>query len=138
MNEFEASQLVKENKEPCAAALNFYLDYLYSLKEEFFDEDFNRKPFLEENKMIEELIVSLYKNAGTYEDIRKKITEEDFNLSRAELDYIGLALFFWHRVCEAQIKKLKTAQDIAIELSNTLLKNSTVDKSQLLDFSTTL
>lgn len=138
MNDFESGQLVKKNKEPCVAALNFYLDYLYSLKEEFFDEDFKRKPFLEENKTVEELIISLCKNANIYEDIRKKLLKDDFNLSRAELDYIGLSLFFWNRVCEAQINKLKAAQEIASNLSNTLLKNSSVDKSQLIDFSSTL
>lgn len=129
------NDLIKDNKDAILAALNFYLDYIYSVKESFFDEQGNRKSELSPDEGLENLISSLANNTDRYEKIRRKILDGDFNLSLAEKDYAGLAVFFWVRMAENQIRTLTAAKEKGRELYNAILKNSQVDLSQMIDFS---
>lgn len=126
------NELIKQYKDPIIASFNFYLDYIYSLMDNYF-EDGNLKPEFSADKQLEELISSCGANAKKYEKIRKKLINNDFNLSILEINYIGLMLFFWERMTQKQIATLQKASDLANNLRIQLLGNTKVDESQLIN-----
>ena len=50
----EKIEIIKSNKRFIVGALNVYLDSVYNLTDDFFDEDMKLKPFLSEDNKTEQ------------------------------------------------------------------------------------
>lgn len=125
--------LIQQNTEAAIAAIDSYLDYIYSLQSIFLDDEQNLKPELEHDKQAEELLKSSGANAETYEIIRRKLIDEDFNLSLVELDYIALAFFFASSRMKIQINKLTTARAELKDVIEILLEGSDPEVKKVID-----
>lgn len=106
-------EIVKKYVEPAIAALNNYLDSLYNMTDQYFDEKGNLIEGLESDKKVEDFIKSLRDEAGKFENIRHKLINRDFNLSLYEINLIAAAFVFVSGVWERDIKKLKKAKNEA-------------------------
>lgn len=109
MNLQEKIEYVKKNKPTAVAALNKVLDRIYDIKDKFFDDEENLKEGLERDEKAEKELHSLFRDAEKYEEVRQKLLDDDFNLSLAEVNYIGLSYFYLIANWENMIKRLKKA-----------------------------
>lgn len=107
--------IIQQNKEAAIAALNNYLDYIYSLHERFFEKDDTLKEGLTKDPVAEELILSSKNNADKFENVRRKLLDDDFNLSLSEINYIALGFLFSLIRMKNQISDLKK---LSLELSD--------------------
>ena len=107
--------IIQQNKEAAIAALNNYLDYIYSLHERFFEKDDTLKEGLTKDPSAEELILSSKNNADKFESVRRKLLDDDFNLSLSEINYIALGFLFSLIRMKNQISDLKK---LSLELSD--------------------
>ena len=55
------------------------------------------------------IVVQLLRDAEKYEEVRQKLLDDDFNLSLAEVNYIGLSYFYLIANWENMIKRLRKA-----------------------------
>lgn len=127
----ETIELIKEYRDAAIKALDFYLDYIYSLTDNFFDGEKLKEGFSHDEK-LEELIKGCYKNASLYEKVRTKLLKNDFSLSQLEITYIGLAFFFWEKVSEKRIEALKKACGLAKSIEQKLLTDQ-IDRSKIIE-----
>ena len=125
--------IIQENKSAAIAAINSYLDYIYSLHEMFFDEDGNLKDGLPPDKNAEELIQSSKTNADKFELVRNKLIGDDFNLSTTEMDYIGLAFYFVHERMTLQIKNLERAKSELSDLVEILFDGESQELKEIIN-----
>lgn len=123
--------VIQQNREAAVAAIESYLDYIYSLQQIFLDENMELKPDLQHDKQAEELLKSSTDNATLFEIVRAKLQKEDFNLSPIEINYIALAFFFASNRSKMQVQRLTAAigemQDvieILLEGEDSTLKES--------------
>ena len=100
---------VQQNRGAAIAALDSYLDYIYDLHDKFFEENDQLKEGLVHDQRAEDLITSSKNNANKFESVRRKLLDNDFNLSLLEINYIGLAFFFTSSRMRARVKELETA-----------------------------
>lgn len=113
----EKQSLIKDNKEVVIRAINAYLDKIYNLTETFFNEDGSLKKGLTSDEKVELFIKNLKNHqAVIYENIRKKIIDDDFNLSQKEIAYVNSTLIYIFGCWESQIEKLTKASNEIIEL----------------------
>lgn len=117
-------EMVKEYVESAVAALNSYLDSLYNMTDQYFDEKENLIEGLEPDKKVETFIKSLRDEAGKFENVRHKLINRDFNLSLYEINLIAAAFVFVSGVWEKDIKKLEKAKNEA----DRIIKNLTSSK----------
>lgn len=101
--------LIKENKEPAIAALNSYLDAIYNLTDKYFDDNGNLYFFLSKDKKVLDFIEETRKDALKYEKVRRKLIDNDFNLSLYEINLIGLSFFHSFKTMYAEIENLTKA-----------------------------
>ena len=113
MTTVEKIEIVKEYVESAIAALNSYLDSLYNMTDQYFDEKENLIEGLEPDKKVETFIKSLRAEAGKFENVRHKLINRDFNLSLYEINLIAAAFVFVSGVWEKDIGKLKKAKEEA-------------------------
>ena len=85
--------LIRDNKDAAIAALNSYLDRIYSLTDDYF-EDGKLKEGLTPDEKIEKFVLELREDASKYEKVRRKLIDNDFNLSLVEINYIALAFVY--------------------------------------------
>ena len=123
---------IQENREAAIAAIDGYLDYAYSLRDTFLDENGNLKEFLTPDANAEALIPSEEK-ANIYENIRMKLKNEDFNLSLFEINYIGLAFFFSQCKMKNRIDELKIAIDEIKDINSVLFESSDPQLKEIID-----
>lgn len=122
----EKQKLIKDNKEAIIAALNAYLDKIYSLYETYFNENENLKEGLTPDEKLETFIKDLKNDqAPIYENVRRKIIDNDFNLSGQEIAYINSTLIFIYGTWEQQIKDLIKAKDEISELIKNIRNTNT-------------
>lgn len=110
--------LIQQYTEAIIAAINYYLDYIYNLKDEFYDENGQLKADLEPDPEAEGLIERVNNKVNDFENVREKLLKQDFNLSADEISYLGLALLFYYKVLSIKIAK----ENEALELSKFLVK----------------
>lgn len=122
MNLNEKIELVKEFKEPAIAAMNNYLDLIYSLSEKYFEENGKLKEGLERNEKVEKFVKDLKdESAVKYENIRHKLLKDDFNLSLYEINLITSVFIYVKEVWIKDIKKLEGAIKETEEIIEKLL-----------------
>ena len=118
----EKIQIIKEYKTSALAALNSYLDRIYDLTDKYFNEDGTLKEGLTRDEKLETFLLELKADAKKYEDVRKKIIDEDFNLSLKEINLIALSFVYVQTSCEKMINNLNAA-----------IENTKLIISQLMD-----
>lgn len=118
----EKIQVIKEYKTSALAALNSYLDRIYDLTDKYFNEDGTLKEGLTRDEKLETFLLELKADANKYEDVRKKIIDEDFNLSLKEINLIALSFVYVQTSWEKMINNLNTA-----------IENTKLIISQLID-----
>lgn len=109
--------LIQQYTEAIIAAINYYLDYICNLKDEFYDENGQLKADLESDLEAEGLIERANSKVNDFENVREKLLKQDFNLSTDEISYLGLALLFYYKVLSIKIAK----ENEALELSKFLV-----------------
>ena len=118
----EKIQVVKEYKTSALAALNSYLDRIYDLTDKYFNEDGTLKEGLTRDEKLKTFLLELKADTKKYEDVRKKIIDEDFNLSLKEINLIALSFVYVQTSWEKMINNLNAA-----------IENTKLIISQLMD-----
>lgn len=119
----EKQTLIKENKEAAISAFNTYLDSIYDLTDDFFDEEGNFQNFLSKDEKLENFIKSLRSNTNDYEKVRKKLINNDFNLSLFEINIVMLSFYYVNEKWKKQIEQLEIARNEAQKLIHSLIDN---------------
>lgn len=109
----EKIELIKEFQEPAIAALERYLDSIYNLTDEYFNESGQLIEGLTPDEKVENFIKGMRAEAQKFEVIRHKLMNKDFNLSLFEVNLIAATFLFVQQVWEKDIKKLQKASEEA-------------------------
>lgn len=105
----EKIQLIKENKDAAVAALNAYLDKIYDLTDKYFTEDNQLKEGLTKDEKLEKFLMELKNDASKYESVRRKLLDENYDLSLKEINYVALAFTYVSATWQTMIKNLTKA-----------------------------
>lgn len=105
----EKIQIIKENKDAAIAALNSYLDKIYGLTDQYFTSDGKLKEGLTKDEKLEKFLLELKEDASKYEFVRRKIIDEDYNLSLIDINHIALAFTYVSATWQTMIKNLTKA-----------------------------
>lgn len=105
----EKIQIIKENKDAAIAALNSYLDKIYTLTDQYFTKDNQLKEGLTKDEKLEKFLIELRNDASKYESVRRKIIDENYDLSLKEINYIALAFTYVSATWQTMIKNLTKA-----------------------------
>lgn len=113
----EKINLIRDNREAAIAALNVYLDKIYNLTDDYF-ENGKLKEGLTPDAKLEKFILELRDDADKFESVRRKLINNDFNLSLEEVNYVGLGFVYMAESWRSQIKNLT----LAIEQTQAIIK----------------
>ena len=116
----EKINLIRDNREAAIAALNVYLDKIYKLTEDYF-EDGKLKEGLSSDAKLEKFILELRDDATKFESVRRKLIDNDFNLSLEEVNYVALGFVYMAESWQSQIKNLTLAVEQARTITKTLM-----------------
>ena len=105
----EKIQLIRENKDAAVAALNSYLDKIYDLTDKYFTEDNQLKEGLTKDEKLEKFLMELKNDASKYESVRRKLIDENYDLSLKEINYVALAFTYVSATWQTMIKNLTKA-----------------------------
>jgi hypothetical protein len=111
--------IIKENKESAIKALNAYLDSIYNLTDQYFDNENNLKEGLTHDENLEKFIKETRQDADKFEKVRRKLIDNDFDLSATEIARVGLAYVFISTSWDKQITNLQKAKE---EVTNIIEK----------------
>lgn len=124
----EKSKMISENRELIKAALNAYLDKIYSLCNKYFDENDNLKEGLTSDVKAEEFLKRMKNEiAPKLENVREKIIQNDLSFSEFEITYLRAALIFVDGCWEEQIRDRLQARKEIKPLIKILESSETVD-----------
>ena len=116
----EKINLIRDNRDAAIAALNVYLDKIYKLTEDYF-EDGKLKEGLSSDAKLERFILELRDDATKFESVRRKLIDNDFNLSLEEVNYVALGFVYMAESWQSQIKNLTLAVEQARTITKTLM-----------------
>ena len=116
----EKINLIRDNRDAAIAALNVYLDKIYKLTDDYF-EDGKLKEGLSSDAKLEKFILELRDDATKFESVRRKLIDNDFNLSLEEVNYIALGFVYMTESWQSQIKNLTLAVEQARTITKTLM-----------------
>ena len=116
----EKINLIRDNRDAAIAALNVYLDKIYKLTDDYF-EDGKLKEGLSSDAKLEKFILELRDDATKFESVRRKLIDNDFNLSLEEVNYIALGFVYRAESWQSQIKNLTLAVEQARTITKTLM-----------------
>lgn len=105
----EKIQIIKENRDAVIAALNSYLDKIYNLTDQYFTEDNQLKEGLTKDEKLEKFLLELREDASKYESVRRKIIDEDYDLSLIDINHVALAFTYVSATWQTMIKNLTKA-----------------------------
>lgn len=120
----EKINLIRDNRDAAIAALNVYLDKIYKLTDDYF-EDGKLKEGLSSDAKLEKFILELRDDATKFESVRRKLIDNDFNLSLEEINYIALGFVYMAESWRSQIKKLTLAVEQAQAITKVLMAKPT-------------
>lgn len=120
----EKINLIRDNRDAAIAALNVYLDKIYKLTDDYF-EDGKLKEGLSSDAKLEKFILELRDDATKFESVRRKLIDNDFNLSLEEVSYIALGFVYIAESWRSQIKKLTLAAEQAQAITKVLMAKPT-------------
>lgn len=116
----EKINLIRDNRDAAIAALNVYLDKIYKLTEDYF-EDGKLKEGLSSDAKLEKFILELRDDTTKFESVRRKLIDNDFNLSLEEVNYVALGFVYMAESWQSQIKNLTLAVEQARTITKTLM-----------------
>ena len=116
----EKINLIRDNRDAAIAALNVYLDKIYKLTEDYF-EDGKLKEGLSSDAKLEKFILELRDDTTKFETVRRKLIDNDFNLSLEEVNYVALGFVYMAESWQSQIKNLTLAVEQARTITKTLM-----------------
>ena len=116
----EKIDLIRDNRDVAIAALNVYLDKIYKLTDDYF-EDGKLKEGLSSDAKLEKFILELRDDATKFESVRRKLIDNDFNLSLEEVNYVALGFVYMAESWQSQIKNLTLAVEQARTITKTLM-----------------
>ena len=116
----EKINLIRNNRDAAIAALNVYLDKIYKLTDDYF-EDGKLKEGLSSDAKLEKFILELRDDATKFESVRRKLIDNDFNLSLEEVNYVALGFVYMAESWQSQIKNLTLAVEQARTITKTLM-----------------
>lgn len=116
----EKINLIRDNRDAAIAALNVYLDKIYKLTEDYF-EDGKLKEGLSSDAKLEKFILELRDDATKFESVRRKLIDNDFNLSLEEVNYVALGFVYMAESWQSQIKNLTLAVEQVRTITKTLM-----------------
>lgn len=116
----EKINLIRDNRDAAIVALNVYLDKIYKLTEDYF-EDGKLKEGLSSDAKLEKFILELRDDATKFESVRRKLIDNDFNLSLEEVNYVALGFVYMAESWQSQIKNLTLAVEQARTITKTLM-----------------
>lgn len=105
----EKIQIIKENRDAAIAALNSYLDKIYGLTDQYFTSDGILKEGLTKDEKLEKFLLELKEDASKYESVRRKIIDEDYDLSLIDINHVALAFTYVSATWQTMIKNLTKA-----------------------------
>ena len=120
----EKINLIRDNRDAAIAALNVYLDKIYKLTDDYF-EDGKLKEGLSSDAKLEKFILEIRDDATKFESVRRKLIDNDFNLSLEEVNYIALGFVYMAESWRSQIKKLTLAVEQAQAIIKVLMAKPT-------------
>lgn len=115
----EKINLIRDNRDAAIAALNVYLDKIYKLTDDYF-ENGKLKEGLTPDAKLEKFILELRDDATKFESVRRKLIDNDFNLSLEEVNYVALGFVYMAESWQSQIKNLTLAVEQARTITKTL------------------
>ena len=116
----EKINLIRDNRDAAIAALNVYLDKIYKLTDDYF-EDGKLKEGLSSDAKLEKFILELRDDATKFESVRRKLIDNDFNLSLEEVNYVAFGFVYMAESWQSQIKNLTLAVEQARTITKTLM-----------------
>lgn len=121
----EKIQIIKNYKSSAVAALNSYLDRIYDLTDKYFNEDNTLKEGLTEDTKLETFLLELKKDASNYEEVRRKLIDDNFDLSLKEINFIALSFVYVQTSWEKQVENLnRSIKDIKQIISQLMEKKN--------------
>ena len=75
----EKISLIKDNRDAAIAALNTYLDKIYILIDDYFENGKLKEGLISDEK-LEKFILELHDDTIKFESVRRKLIDNDFNL----------------------------------------------------------
>ncbi len=112
---------MKTHKEDSIAALNKYLDCLYNTTNKFLTDKGELDETLFESEKIASFIKELIEDEKKYESVRRKIMDNDFNLSLTEINLVVLSFVFVDIRIKNYIKQFEKARDSIFSIVNPLI-----------------
>lgn len=98
--------LIKNYRKSAIAALNSYLDSMYNLTDKYFDKEGKMLPLPEKNEKVENFINEIRTDTQKYESVRRKLIDENFDLSLYEINLVALSLLFTTETMKKQVNNL--------------------------------
>ena len=87
----------------------FHLDKIYNLTGQYFTEDNQLKEGLTKDEKLEKFLIELKNDASKYESVRRKLLDENYDLSLKEINYVALAFTYVSATWQTMIKNLTKA-----------------------------
>ncbi len=115
-------ELIKQYKETAIAALNNYLDSMYNLTDKYFDKEGKMLPLPERNEKLESFINEIRIDTQKYESVRRKLIDENFDLSLYEINLVALSFLFTTETMKKQVNNLTQTIEVLSDLAAALMK----------------
>lgn len=114
-------ELIKKYKETAIAALNSYLDSMYNLTDKYFDKEGKMLPLPERNEKVKNFIQEVRADTQKYENVRRKLIDENFDLSLYEINLIALSFNFTIETMKKQAENLTRTIEVLSDLVAALM-----------------
>lgn len=121
-------ELIKQYKETAIAALNNYLDSMYNLTDKYFDKEGKMLPLPERNEKLESFINEIRIDTQKYESVRRKLIDENFDLSLYEINLVALSFLFTTETMKKQVNNLTQTIEVLSDLAAALMKKKEKEK----------
>jgi hypothetical protein len=115
-------ELIKQYKETAIAALNNYLDSMYNLTDKYFDKEGKMLTLPERNEKLESFINEIRIDTQKYESVRRKLIDENFDLSLYEINLVALSFLFTTETMKKQVNNLTQTIEVLSDLAAALMK----------------
>jgi translation elongation factor EF-Ts len=118
--------LVKSHKDESIAALDKYLDCLYNTTNKFLTDKGELNEALFDSEKVANFVKELIEDEGKYENVRRKIIDNDFNLSLTEVNLVALSFVF----VDTRLKNyIKSFQKVREEISPLITQLTSADSN---------
>lgn len=114
-------ELIKQYKETAIAAINSCLDSMYNLTDKYFDKEGKMLPLPERNEKVENFIQEVRADTQRYESVRRKLIDENFDLSLYEINLIALSFNFTIETMKKQAENLTRTIEVLSDLVAALM-----------------